>query len=109
MLFHLYRILIYLLAPVIVLMQVFKGFRNAGYWQNWGERFGFCKAANAPYDLWMHAVSVGEVRAIVPLLQRLASSHEKIVLTVTTPTGRKTAETLLSCLLYTSPSPRDRG
>ena len=99
MLFHLYRILIYLLAPAILLMQVFKGWRNSGYWQHWGERFGFCKAENAPYDLWMHAVSVGEVRAIVPLLQRLTSSHEKIALTVTTPTGRKTAETLLSPLL----------
>lgn len=99
MLFYFYRILIYALAPVIVLMQVFKGWRNPDYLQHWGERFGYCEAKHAPYDLWMHAVSVGEVRAVIPLLQRLASTHERIILTVTTPTGRKTAQTLLGSLL----------
>ncbi len=95
MLFYLYRFLIYLLLPVIVLMQVFKGWRNAAYLQHWNERFGNPSLPNTSYDLLMHAVSVGEVRAVVPLLQRLVKTHDHILLTVTTPTGRKTAESLL--------------
>ena len=95
MLFYLYRFLIYLFLSAILLMQVFKGWRNAAYWHHWGERFGRPKVSYSSYDLWMHAVSVGEVRAVVPLLQRLLKKHERIVLTVTTPTGRKTAESLL--------------
>ena len=95
MLFYLYRFLIYLLLPVILLMQLFKGWRNSAYLQFWNERFGSPDLANESYDLWMHAVSVGEVRAVVPLLQRLVKTHDRILLTVTTPTGRKTAESLL--------------
>ena len=101
MMFFVYRILVYLLAPLMVLVQAFKGWRNPDYLKYWGERFGFCKAKNTPYDLWMHAVSVGEVRAVVPLLQRLAKTHDHIALTITTPTGRKTAESLLNTLLDT--------
>ncbi|MGH1428319.1 MAG: lipid IV(A) 3-deoxy-D-manno-octulosonic acid transferase [Arenicella sp.] len=112
MLFYVYRVLIYLLLPVILLMQVLKGWRNKAYWSHWGERFGFQEFPDAPYEMWMHAVSVGEVRAVVPLLQRLANSMQeegRILLTVTTPTGRKTAESLLGNSVDISYLPYDIG
>ncbi len=112
MLFYVYRVLIYLLLPVILLMQVLKGWRNKAYWSHWGERFGFREFPDAPYGMWMHAVSVGEVRAVVPLLQRLANSMQeegRILLTVTTPTGRKTAESLLGNSVDISYLPYDIG
>ncbi len=112
MLFYVYRVLIYLLLPVILLMQVLKGWRNKAYWSHWGERFGFQEFPDAPYGMWMHAVSVGEVRAVVPLLQRLANSMQeegRILLTVTTPTGRKTAESLLGNSVDISYLPYDIG
>jgi 3-deoxy-D-manno-octulosonic-acid transferase len=48
--------------------------------------------------VWVHAVSVGEVRAALPLVQALHArdSNLVIVLTVGTPTGRETAEQLLA-------------
>jgi len=100
---HLYRLLVYALLPIVVILLVLKAFRNLAYWKNWQERFGFgdYKIGNhkTSYDILIHAVSVGEVRAVIPLIKRLSNSHERILLTVTTPTGRQTAETLLSSLL----------
>ena len=44
--------------------------------------------------IWVHAVSVGEVMAAVPLIRRMKREHPhlKIVLSTVTATGRKTAE-----------------
>jgi 3-deoxy-D-manno-octulosonic-acid transferase len=46
--------------------------------------------------LWIHAVSVGEMRAAQPLIEALRADHPDapILLTCMTPTGRATAESL---------------
>jgi 3-deoxy-D-manno-octulosonic-acid transferase len=46
--------------------------------------------------LWIHAVSVGEVRSLTNLLQRLKETYKgtEIVLTVTTPSGYRCAKQL---------------
>lgn len=92
--FQVYRLVVYLLIPLLLLMQWRKGFRNKDYWQHWGERFGFCP--QVPTDIWIHAVSVGETRAIATLIKRLLKDQPncKILLTISTPTGRETAHTL---------------
>ena len=105
--YQVYRVLAYCLLPLLIIVQWRKGFRNKAYWSHWNERFGFVRlpqtATTNPivnaqntknetslYDFWVHAVSVGEARAIAPLVKRLLSEQvdRKILITVSTPTGR---------------------
>ena len=77
-----------------------RGFRNPDYWSRWGERFGFVPKAvkdAAPFDLWIHAVSVGEARAAAPLVSRILQEHpdQKILITTTTPTGSNMVRMML--------------
>jgi len=102
--YQLYRCLVYLLIPLLLIVQWRKGFRNKGYWKHWGERFGFGDKPNSNIDIWVHAVSVGETRAIAALIKRILSEKPdtKILLTMSTPTGRETAETLFKGLMNDS-------
>ena len=96
----LYRALLNLAIPFAVSSLVFRGFKNRAYWGRWKERFGFVpeavKQANG-FDLWIHAVSVGEARAATPLINRLLNEQPdcKILPTTTTPTGSAMVEMLL--------------
>ena len=96
----LYRIGLYLAIPFAIIGLIIRGFRNPQYWFRWGERFGFIAPnikQEAPFDLWIHAVSVGEVRAAVPLVDRLISEQPdiSILLTTTTPTGSEMVKLML--------------
>jgi len=88
----LYRILLNLAIPFGLIGLVVRGFKNPQYWSRWGERFGFAPANiknKAPFELWIHAVSVGEARAAAPLVKRLLQEQPdcNILVTTTTPTG----------------------
>ena len=91
----LYRLALLLVAPLIPLRLVWRGWRERGYWQHWGERLAFVRAAPTG-ALWIHAVSVGEMRAAQPLIAALRAAHPAVplLLTCMTPTGRATAEVL---------------
>ena len=86
----LYTIILYLFVPVILLKLSWSGLKNRDYWTRWNERFGYSDlpAAKRP-RIWLHAVSVGEVQAAVPLVQRLQTDYPEFELLVTTmtPTG----------------------
>ena len=86
----LYSFILYLLVPVVLLRLLWSGLKNRGYWNRWYERFGFVDlpAAMRP-RIWIHAVSVGEVQAAVPLIQSLMKTFPQYELLVTTvtPTG----------------------
>ncbi len=43
--------------------------------------------ARAERTIWIHAVSVGEVRSLKSLIQRLAAIKQQVILSVTTPSG----------------------
>ncbi|MDT8407817.1 MAG: lipid IV(A) 3-deoxy-D-manno-octulosonic acid transferase [Methylococcales bacterium] len=58
-----------------------------GYRKRWPERFGFYNTQSTPVDLWLHAVSVGEVEAAAPLLEALLAHGQRLLVTTTTPTG----------------------
>jgi 3-deoxy-D-manno-octulosonic-acid transferase len=71
----------------------------SGKWHNgFGQRFGFfsgdikAKMRRAS-NIWVHAVSVGEVNAIAGLIHALKNAHSdhQIILTVSTKTGHKLA------------------
>lgn len=83
----LYRVLWWLLLPGISLMRLFRDWRSPLGIQHFGARFGFQKVE--PADILVHAVSLGEVRAVIPLIKRLLVQYptQKILFTATTLTG----------------------
>ena len=90
-----YLLAVYLAAPLVSLLYLWRGLRDRSYWQNFRERFGF-GARSAPGGVWLHAVSVGEVQACAPLVTALSRQHPRLPLTVTTftPTGAARARAL---------------
>ena len=97
----LYSLLWWLAMPLVLARLWWRGRREPGYRQHWGERLGRYPAAAsnagaAVPTLWIHAVSVGETRAAQPLIDALLQAHpaHRIVLTHMTPTGRATGAAL---------------
>ena len=103
-----------LLFPYVLLRLMWRGLRNPDYWRRIPERFGFIEPpaiipppaqsgarralearapgparASAARLIWIHAVSVGEVRAAVPLVHELAERYpdHALLITTMTPTG----------------------
>lgn len=93
---RLYSLLLFLGLPIVFLRLFFKGHKNPMYRQRWKERLGFVRPTEPQQDhvFWIHAVSVGEVEATVPLVRNLFIEYSKplIVITTTTPTGAETVE-----------------
>jgi len=92
----LYLLAVYLSAPIISAVLLWRGIRDRSYWHNFSERFGF-GARLQPHGVWLHAVSVGEVQACAPLAVALKRRHPQLPLTVTTftPTGAARARALV--------------
>ncbi len=87
-----YALLLYLAAPFVLLRLLWKSRLQPGYRQRIGERFGFVPKAD-DIAVWVHAVSVGETLAAVPLIEALIKRYgeRRIWLTTTTPTGSERA------------------
>ncbi len=92
----LYSLLLYLAAPLLLLRLLWRGRRQRGYLRHIPERFGFYADAGRHRYLWLHAVSVGETRAVEPLVRALQAHYQehRILLTHMTPTGRETGISL---------------
>lgn len=85
-----YSLLLWIAFPLIVLKLWLRGRREAGYRKGVGERFGrYAGTPGAPV-IWLHAVSVGEVRASVPLVNALRAEYPDhlMLLTCMTASGR---------------------
>jgi 3-deoxy-D-manno-octulosonic-acid transferase len=66
---------------------------NPAYSLRWKERFGYLQNLQHEHPLiWIHAVSVGEVRAAKPLVDALRREYPgfQIMITTMTPTGAET-------------------
>ena len=90
---NVYTFAFYLLLPLYFARLCWKGAYNREYFFRWSERLGISKDSptkNKPL-IWVHAVSVGEVNASMPLLRRLIAEYPniEILVTTTTPTGSK--------------------
>ena len=100
----LYSLLLPLLIPVVILHLLFRGLKNPDYFRRWGERFGFNNIRPDSSVLWVHAVSVGEARAAVPLINELFTRYPDtpVLVTTMTPTGstevsRQLGDRVLHC------------
>ncbi len=104
----LYSLLLYLILPFALLYFTWRGLREPGYFSGWGQRLGF--GGKPPQSgIWIHAASVGEVQAAVPLVKALAERYPDMALTVTTftPTGRQRARKAMPESIYIQFLPLD--
>lgn len=87
--YKIYTVIWWCLAPLLWLGMGWRARRGQRDWHILSaQRFG---RYNQPWDgrppLWLHAVSVGEVRAAAPLMRALLDQGERVLLTHMTPTG----------------------
>ena len=89
MLRFLYTLAMYLATPLIVWRLLARGLRYHSYFSRWRERFGHFPDPGLRDSIWVHAVSVGEVNAALPLIQALRARHadRPMIITTVTPTG----------------------
>lgn len=107
-----YRAVALLLLPLVLARLWWQGWRQPGYPRRWRERLGLfeARAATGGADpFWIHAVSVGEVAAAVPLVRAVREAYPTIpvLLTTTTPTGREAAERQLGQSVHHAVFPYD--
>lgn len=74
--------------PLVLAYLWRRGRKDGDYWRWIAERFGFYGAV-MPGAVWVHAVSLGEFRSAVPLIEALLGQGERIVITHFTPAGRR--------------------
>ena len=90
-----YSLVIYLLQVPVAAYWLFRGLVNRSYRDRVGQRFGI-GYPQLDKCIWIHAVSVGEVQAAVPLIRALGKrfpNHNMLITTVT-PTGAARVEAL---------------
>ncbi len=85
----LWSFVVYLLMPYALGNLVWRALRYPAYWHRWPERLGFVAPLTGLRTIWVHAVSVGEVRSAAPLILALADRYprHRLVVTTMTPTG----------------------
>ena len=92
----LYTLIMYLATPVILYRLALRGLRYRGYLDRWRERYGFFADPGLRDSIWVHAVSMGEVNAAVPLIEALMRRYagSSFVITTITPTGSERVQKL---------------
>ncbi len=105
----LYTLFFLLLLPFIVARLWWKGRKNPGYQQRLAERFGFFVPPSQRGGIWVHAVSVGETLAALPLIEQLLQRYPQfpITVTTTTPTGSERVRAALGSRVFHVYSPYD--
>jgi len=91
----LYNLLSYLLQIPVAGYWVFRGLVNRSYRDRVTQRFGM-GYPKLDKCIWVHAVSVGEVQAAVPLIREISKlfPNNNMLVTTVTPTGAARVESL---------------
>ncbi len=97
-----YSILLMLVAPLVWGWLLWRQRAGQAPWDVMAaERFGrYPQPWDGQAPVWVHAVSVGEVRAAAPLIEALVLKGETVLLTHFTPTGKAEAQRLLSAAIH---------
>ncbi len=84
-----YALVTYLLMPAYAAYWIIRGIGNRSYRNRFGQRFGYGYPLMTDGSIWIHAVSVGEVQASVPLVNAIAKRFpdRQLLVTTVTPTG----------------------
>lgn len=84
-----YTLSMYLCLPFLLLRLKWKGSVNKLYGKRIAERLGFYvkRQTNIAHDIWIHAVSFGEVVVASPLIEQWLQQGKKVCVTTTTATG----------------------
>jgi 3-deoxy-D-manno-octulosonic-acid transferase len=92
-----YSLLLRSVVPLYRLRLLWRGRREPLYATAIGERFGRYREPLVPGALWMHAVSLGETRAMAPLVDALRAARPglRFVFTHGTATGRAAGAALV--------------
>lgn len=93
---YLYRLLFLPLGLILLPKYLIRSWRRGGIGEGWANRFGWPGKVPAKragiFRIWIQAVSVGELHAVLPLIEKLhRSGRIEICLTVTTVTARRLA------------------
>ncbi len=86
----------YLLLPYALASLAWRGLRYRPYWHRWPERLGFGPRIGGGPVVWVHAVSVGEVRSAVALIDAIAARmpRHRVVVSTMTPAGAEQVRSL---------------
>ena len=108
-----YSLFFYLAVPFILLKLLWRSFKAPSYRRRWTERFALAPMPEsferATQTIWIHAVSVGETVASVPLVRQLQLAYPaaQIMITTMTPTGSDRVVSLFGDGVYHSYVPYD--
>lgn len=86
---RIYSFFLYLLLPLFILRLLLKSRKNPAYRKRVLERFGLVLNSPMVVDVWLHAVSLGEVVAATPLIEALLIENKRVLVTTMTPSGSK--------------------
>ncbi len=84
-----YSVILAVIAPFLLVGLYKKQPNKPTYGARWKEHFGFAKPIQGNSPVWIHAVSVGESIAAIPIIRELKAKHPEqgILVTTTTSTG----------------------
>jgi 3-deoxy-D-manno-octulosonic-acid transferase len=107
---RLWSIAAYVLLPYALAGLIWRGLRYPAYFRRWPERFGYAPLqVKGERVVWVHAVSVGEVRSAAALIEAIADRlpRHRILVTTMTPTGSEQVATLFGDRVMHSYLPYD--
>lgn len=87
-----YQVLWIFLLPAILLYLRMRGRKDDLYWKHLGERFGHYSCDLPQSPIWIHAVSIGELRSSTALIHIALKRGHRVLVTTFTPTGRRETE-----------------
>lgn len=86
-----YTCLLYLIQPLVLLKMYKRSLKQPAYRQRLSERYAFYgkQLPPQPQGIHIHAASVGEVMAVIPLVKKIQANYPDLAITFTTvtPTG----------------------